>query len=163
MGRTGYFTAAGALALVAAIGLTLLLTMGDSHAPGKVVTVAEPPVHPSVSPSPRLKKLKRRPARTVTTKGPLSTTAPRGTGLGAPDHLTAEPRYGTVTLRWYAVAHAAGYVIYRDGQNVGQTTGLLFDDTGLRNGQRHSWTVAALDSANTPGDRSEAYVGTALG
>src|SRR5262245_6762433 len=133
MGPKGYFTAAACVALAAVAGLTVLLTTGHSPGHAKVIKAAEPPVPVSAIPSPhpgkRLRKVTKR------TSGPLSTTAPRGTGLGAPDHLIGRPRFGTVTLQWYAVAHAAGYVIYRDGQNVGQTTGLIFDDTGLRNGQ----------------------------
>ncbi len=156
MGPRAYFIAAGCLALGAVAGGAVWLTSGHGHGPVRVVRAAEPPVRSSTRPSPHPGKRTHAAA-----KGPLSTTAPHGAGLGAPDHLTGQPRYGTVTLRWYAVSRAAGYVIFRDGQDVGQTTGLLFDDTGLRNGQPHTWTVAAVDAAGARGDRSAPYVGAA--
>lgn len=88
---------------------------------------------------------------------PASTSSPRGTGLGAPDHLTGTRDLTSVSLRWHPVTGAVGYVIYRDGVEVGQTTGLSFDDTRLRPGVMHTWTVAAIDGHGTVGDMSAPF------
>jgi hypothetical protein len=176
MGPRRYFAAAGGVALLAgATGLTIWLTAGPDkpHGPVRVIKAAAPPLtRPTASPSGKASKhpaAKSSPGRTGLRPAirkrlgtpPLSTVPPTGTGLGAPDHLTGVPRYGDVLLEWHPVAKAVGYVIYLDGTNIGQTTALSFDDTGLGNGRRHTWTVAALDSANVTGDRSAPYTAAA--
>jgi len=169
--RVIFAAGGGAVVLAGAAGLTVWLAGGSDkpHGPVRVVAATPPPLrasaHPSAKPSAKASRVRKTGVRPAVKKRlgtvPLSTTPPTGAGLGAPDHLTGTPRYGVVMLQWHPVAKAVGYVIYRDGTNVGQTTGLYFDDTGLRNGQRHTWTVAAIDSANAPGDRSAAYTGAA--
>jgi hypothetical protein len=146
-----------AAGLVATVGLAvwLIFGTGGQHAPPKVIRVAPPPLQATV-PTPD-------PVTGARTKVPLSTAAPRGAGLGAPDHLAGRSWPTSVTLTWRPVARALGYEIYRDGREIGRTTGLSFEDTGLRPGVTHSWTVAAIDAANALGDPSLSFTGAAGG
>lgn len=143
--------ALGAAGLVA----WLVFGTGGRQAPPKVIRVA-PPLLQASAPTPDPVTGKR-------TQVPLSTTAPRGAGLGAPDHLAGRPWPVSVMLSWRPVAKALGYEIYRDGREVGRTTGLSFEDTGLRPGVTHTWTVAAIDAANRLGDPSLPFTGAASG
>lgn len=146
-----------AAVLTMAAGLAVWLLLGTDARPGpaKVIRVAAPPLQ-AVAATPD-------PLTAAQPTQPLSTTAPHGAGLGAPDHLTGTARPVSVTLRWRPVAKALGYEVYRDGRQIGRTTGLSFEDTGLRPGAVHSWTVAAIDTANAPGDPSLPFSGAAGG
>ena len=124
-----------------------LLAGPERHGPARVIQVTPPPLYsPARTPNP--------PAARVKKRVPFSTGVPHGAGLGAPDHLTGSRHQISVSLRWRPVAKAVGYVVYRDGTSVGQTTGTSFDDTRLQKDVAHTWTVAAIDRRNTPGDLS---------
>lgn len=143
----------GAVGVAAVVGIVAVWPDSPAHhGPRKVIRVAAPPVRPALAtPHPLAPRLRAK-------QGPLSTTAPTaGTGLGAPDHLSGHPGPFQVMLSWRRVSGAVGYLVFRDGVQVGQTTGLTFDDTALRPGVPHTWTVAAVDRANNPGDRSAPY------
>ncbi|HXA62941.1 MAG TPA: hypothetical protein VNW94_27670 [Streptosporangiaceae bacterium] len=137
----------GATVLIAGGGLVAWLTLGSGgHGPARVVQVALPSLGAApATPDPLRVKPKRQ---------PFSTTAPKGTGLGAPDHFTGKAGQTMVSLHWRPVATAAGYVVYRDGKSIGETTGTSFDDTRLPPGTPHVWTVTAVDAHNTQGDPS---------
>jgi hypothetical protein len=141
-----------ALAAAAAIAWWAASTVGEHGLP-KVIRVAAPPLQAATS-TPGA-------ASHAPPKGPFSTTPPQGAVLGAPDHLTGKPWPVSVTLAWRPVHNALGYVIYRDTQEVGRTTGLSFEDTPLSPGVPHTWTVAALDTANAPGDPSHSITAAA--
>ncbi|MFJ8623923.1 PHB depolymerase family esterase [Kitasatospora sp. NPDC093550] len=82
-------------------------------------------------------------------------TGPTSPGLPAPVGLTAAPAgAGSVTLGWQAVNDAASYRIYRDGSQVGSTTGPSFTDTGLAAGTTYGYAVAAVDATGALGSRS---------
>jgi chitodextrinase len=56
----------------------------------------------------------------------------------------------TVTVTWNASVGADGYVVFRDGTQVGSfTTNLTFNDTGLSPGTTYSYTVAAANAFGT--------------
>ncbi|MCW2888658.1 MAG: hypothetical protein QOE54_2938 [Streptosporangiaceae bacterium] len=148
MSRVQRISAAVAAAGLLAGGVLTawLLTGREGHPPARVVQVSAPPLYsPPRTPNPLAVRVK---------KGPYSTSSPSGTGLAAPDHLAGRRGLVSISLRWRPVRRAAGYIVYRDGKSVGQTTGTSFDDTRLQKGVPHTWTVAAVDRANKPGDLS---------
>lgn len=82
--------------------------------------------------------------------------------LQAPTGLTASPGAGHVRLSWRAVPGAAGYLIERTdadgpahlldhgGSDVPAVPGDQFADTGLDDGVRYSYRVAAVSGADQP-------------
>ncbi|MEU6772264.1 PHB depolymerase family esterase [Streptomyces sp. NPDC046759] len=85
------------------------------------------------------------------------------TGPAAPTGLTVTGSTDTsVSLSWNAVPGAASYDIYRDGTlvNTSPVTGTAYTDTGLDTGTTYRYTVAAVDSTGTIGDRAAAVNAT---
>jgi hypothetical protein len=110
----------------------------------------DPSPSPSPSPSPG--------HSSKPTPTPTATPPPQGnTGLDPPTHLIGTQDYTSVALGWRPVNTAARYEVYRDGNRIGETTGTRFEDTGLRNGVPHTWTVAAIDQRDVPGELSAPF------
>lgn len=55
-----------------------------------------------------------------------------------------------------------GYFVYRDGNQVAQTTATTYSDTGLTNGNSYSYTVVAFDAAGNNSPASGAVSATPL-
>jgi thermitase len=55
-----------------------------------------------------------------------------------------------------------GYKVYRNGVNVGQSTGATYTDTGLSAQTTYSYSVSALDAAGNTSAQSSATNGTTL-
>jgi hypothetical protein len=67
-----------------------------------------------------------------------------------PTGLVGTPHDGRVQLNWDSVAGASGYVIKRNGTEVGRATGqLFFYDAGLTNGTSYSYSIAAYNEVAT--------------
>jgi chitodextrinase len=67
-----------------------------------------------------------------------------------PSGLKATAGNAQVVLSWTASSGThpiAGYIVFRDGVQVGQTTATTYTDTGLTNGTTYSYTVEARDAA----------------
>lgn len=91
---------------------------------------------------------------------PATAAAPSG-----PTRLTATRGNASVRLTWAASAtgRPTAYRVYRgtksDGEAntpVGTTTGTTFTNTGLRNGTRYFYVVAAINAAGVSPDTNEA-------
>ncbi|MFD5463728.1 PHB depolymerase family esterase [Kitasatospora sp. NPDC127059] len=94
------------------------------------------------------------------------TTPVTGGGLPAPGGLAVTgSTAGSVSLAWNPVPGAASYDVYRDGVkvNTGAVTGTGYTDAGLAAGTSYGYTVAAVDSAGTDGDRSAVVNATTAG
>jgi len=93
-------------------------------------------------------------ASATTAKGP-DTSPPT-----APTALQAKATgMSTVQLTWSAASDPesgiASYVIYRDGNRVGQVDGLSFTDGGLKPSSQYSYRVSAINGAKLEGPRSD--------
>jgi len=69
----------------------------------------------------------------------------------------------SVTLSWTASTDdtkVTGYRIYRDGQQVGTSTGVSYSDTGLQPLTQYSYTVTAIDAAGNESPKSTAATAT---
>ena len=90
-------------------------------------------------------------AVTVTSAPPVSST---------PGGLIAEASDTVIKLKWSAVSDAAGYFIFRDGNeqplNPKPLTETGYDDIGLTNGRTYTYTLAVADSSGKPGSQSAA-------
>ena len=64
----------------------------------------------------------------------------------APARLTATPGNGRVGLTWHAVAGATSYRIFRDGMSIARVETTMFMDTGLANGTKYTYRVAAKNA-----------------
>ena len=67
-----------------------------------------------------------------------------------PSGLKATAGNAQVVLSWTAPSgtHSiAGYIVFRNGVQAGQTTATTYTDTGLTNGTTYSYTVEARDAA----------------
>ena len=86
-------------------------------------------------------------SNTATATTPADTTPP-----SAPTNLTATALSATeVALDWTASTDdgvVSGYQVFRDGVQVGASTGTSFTDTGLQASTTYSYTVVAYDEAN---------------
>jgi len=63
-----------------------------------------------------------------------------------------------VTLRWDASTDNVGiteYAIYRDGAEIGETTALLYHDSGLMQDTEYSYTIVAKDQEDNVSEASE--------
>jgi hypothetical protein len=87
----------------------------------------------------------------------VSTSGCAGAPAAAPA-VSATPLDRGARLAWTAVAGATRYEVFRtEGvfgcdfgkTKVGETTGLGFDDSGLRNGREHYYTVAAIGGGSS--------------
>jgi hypothetical protein len=77
-------------------------------------------------------------------EGRLSTAVIVRTGGPAPQNLKANDLTATsVKLTWDLVVEAAGYIIYRDGEEIGTSTTASFPDNDLRPGVTVRYTVRA--------------------
>ncbi|MFE4392905.1 MULTISPECIES: extracellular catalytic domain type 1 short-chain-length polyhydroxyalkanoate depolymerase [Streptomycetaceae] len=90
-------------------------------------------------------------------------SGPTDPGLPAPTGLTASATAGSIALGWQAVSGASSYQVFRNGGQVGTTTGTTFTDTGLAAGTTYGYTVAAVDGSGTVGARSAAVTATTPG
>ena len=63
-----------------------------------------------------------------------------------PTGLAREVHINSVKLTWNPVQYGPGYVIYRDGSQIGTTGALFFRDTGVVVGQTYTYTIQAVDS-----------------
>jgi lysophospholipase L1-like esterase len=92
----------------------------------------------------------------------VTPTASTGADTTAPGTSTvsAKPKSGGALLTWTAATDDTGvtnYRVYRDGTQVTRTGNVLtYTDTGLTNGQRYSYTVAAEDAAGNIATQSAA-------
>ena len=80
-----------------------------------------------------------------------------------PTGLTATAGLSSVTLSWTASTDdtkVTGYRIYRDGQQVGTSTGVSYSDTGLQPLTQYSYTVTAIDAAGNESPKSTAATAT---
>lgn len=86
-------------------------------------------------------------SNTATATTPADTTPP-----SAPTNLTATALSATeVALDWTASTDdgvVSGYQVFRDGVQVGASTGTSFTDTGLQASTTYSYTVVAYDEVN---------------
>jgi xylan 1,4-beta-xylosidase len=105
-----------------------------------------------------------------------TTEADPSSRLDPPGELTATAAAGHVHLRWAPVPGAAGYLIERTdpdgrthlldhgGSDVPAVPGVEFADTGLQDGARYSYRVAAVAGADLPAwDWSDAADGQTSG
>jgi len=82
----------------------------------------------------------------------------------APTGLTASPGNAQVSLSWTAASGATSYNVYRSTTSGGEgttaiatgITGIAYNDTGLTNGTTYFYKVAAVNSAGTSAQSSEA-------
>jgi chitodextrinase len=86
-----------------------------------------------------------------TTASSVSTKAPDTLPPGVPGTpLASQLTASSVTLSWAASSDnygVASYLIYRNGVQVGSSTGTDFNDTGLNPATSYSYTVKAQDAA----------------
>jgi len=86
-------------------------------------------------------------SNTATARTPADTTPP-----SAPTNLTASALSATeVALDWTASTDdgvVAGYRVFRDGVQIGTSTGSSFTDTALQASTTYSYFVVAYDEAN---------------
>src|SRR3989344_2540836 len=71
-----------------------------------------------------------------------------------------------ITLSWAASADdvgVAGYKVYRDGNEIATTTGIIHSDTGLAAATTYAYAVSAYDEAGNESERSEPTEATTLG
>ncbi|HWW71009.1 MAG TPA: carbohydrate-binding module family 20 domain-containing protein [Duganella sp.] len=98
--------------------------------------------------------------KAVTTQ-PADTTAPTAPGKPTAAAITS----GGLTLSWAASTDNYGvtqYQVFRNGAQVGVSTGTSFADSGLTPSTAYSYTVKALDAAGNPSAASAATSVTTL-
>jgi len=88
-----------------------------------------------------------------TTDAPVIPTGTSNTSAQAPaaptDVAASAAADGTsTTLSWTAVAGATHYYVWRDGVQVGTTTGAGYTDTGLAQGHTYDYQVLSVDDAS---------------
>ena len=86
-------------------------------------------------------------------------------GLPAPTGVSASgATASSMAIGWNAVAGAASYNVYRNGNktNALPVTGTSFTDTGLAASTTYSWTVRAADANGAEGAASVPASGTTL-
>lgn len=100
-------------------------------------------------------------AVSAATATPGDTQAP-----SVPTGLTASAVNATqIALRWNASTDnvgVAGYVVYRDGTKVANTTTTAYTDSGLSAGTTYQYQVAAFDAAGNTSALSAAVSGTTI-
>jgi N-acetylmuramoyl-L-alanine amidase len=82
----------------------------------------------------------------------------------APVNVSARNASGQVNVMWDAASDnvgVAGYRIFRDGAQVGVSTGLNFNDANIVGGTSYRYTVVAHDAAGNPSNPSAAVTITA--
>jgi chitodextrinase len=81
-----------------------------------------------------------------------------------PSNLAADPSGpGTISLSWSASASAVGlrgYLVFRDGSQIGEAANTEFTDRGLAPG-RYTYSVAAVDKDGNVSRRSAPASATA--
>jgi len=82
----------------------------------------------------------------------------------APTYFRATPGNTQVSLTWTAVTGATGYKVYRmtkgsawSSAPIGSPTATLFTDTGLTNGTKYYYSVAAVNADGTGAWSAETY------
>lgn len=99
------------------------------------------------------------------TSGGSSTPPPDPVALPAPTGLNASgATANSMALAWNAVAGAASYNVYRNGNkaNALPVNGTTYTDTGLAAATTYSWTVRAADANGAEGAASSAVSATTL-
>lgn len=89
-----------------------------------------------------------------------------GGALPAPANVTTSgATSNSMVISWSAVAGAADYNVFRNGNKVNAlgVTGTSYTDTGLGSGTTYSWTVAARDASGNQGTMSAPASGTTAG
>jgi chitodextrinase len=93
---------------------------------------------------------------------PVSATTPEAdTAPPSPpvDLTAASVTTNQVQLAWMpSTDHVgvAGYIVYRDGDEIGRTTSSAFHDAGLKPATNYSYSVVAFDEAGNNSDASQA-------
>jgi len=91
------------------------------------------------------------PVATPTPTPTPNTTAPDTTAPSAPMHLhSMGTTESSVSLMWGAATDnvgVTGYRVYRNGTQIAQVTGTIYNSTGLNPGTSYSYTVRAVDAA----------------
>ena len=100
----------------------------------------------------------------------VTTTAGSGTGGGdttapsVPSNLAVSGvTASSASLSWSASTDnvgVAGYRVYRNGTQVGTSTGTTFTDTGLSASTQYKYTVAAYDAAGNVSSQSSSVTAT---
>ncbi|MGO8673184.1 MAG: choice-of-anchor tandem repeat GloVer-containing protein, partial [Capsulimonadaceae bacterium] len=92
-----------------------------------------------------------------------ASATPEPPAPAAPTGLTATPGNAQVTLAWTASTGATSYSIFRgtatgaEGSTaVGTSTGTTYTDTGLTNGVKYFYKVAAVNGGGTSAESTEA-------
>ena len=90
----------------------------------------------------------------VTTNGRTYTSANACTASitvpGQPGTPTVTPAsQTTMSLSWSAASYASGYYIFRNGVNVGSTTGTSYTDSGLSAQTTYSYAIQAYNGSST--------------
>lgn len=89
-----------------------------------------------------------------------------GSGLPAPTGVgTSNATNNSMTIVWNAVSGAAGYKVFRGGNqvNTALVTGTSYIDSGLAAATTYSWAVAAVDANGAQGALSTAATGATTG
>jgi chitodextrinase len=98
---------------------------------------------------------------TATTQSPPDTQAPT-----APTSLSATATsFSSIALNWSPSSDnvaVTGYIIYRNGVQVGTAAGTTFTDTGLSPLTSYTYTVRARDAANNQSPLSASATATTL-
>src|SRR5262249_8711136 len=86
------------------------------------------------------------------------TVIPDGIPPSTPTHLQASNvTSSSVTLKWTKSTDniaVAGYQIFRNGVQIGTTTGTSYSDTGLSPSTTYAYTVAAFDASGNVSPQS---------
>lgn len=69
--------------------------------------------------------------------------------LAVPSNIVASPADGRVTLTWNPVNQATHYQVLRNGTVIALPASATFTDTGLTNGVTYSYTLKAINGANS--------------
>lgn len=57
--------------------------------------------------------------------------------------LTRDRGNGFITVKWKKISGATGYIVYRDGKQVADTTNLYYHDTNVKSGTKYTYTAKA--------------------
>ena len=78
----------------------------------------------------------------------------------APEYLFATSLSGQIILGWEGASDdtgVTGYIVYRDGKEIGRTSETVFVDVTVEGGKAYTYSVKALDIAGNLSDMSESF------
>ncbi len=81
-----------------------------------------------------------------------------------PEYLYSEAYNRQINLRWWGASDnlgVTGYVVYRDGTEIGRTYQEFYLDTDILSDQSYTYTVRALDEAGNESELSSPCIATA--